>query len=87
MEDNTGKKVQVKRNTKNWIFLEIEIGDCFVAFDDEEQCVDKCADVDNVLQDVIASLHTGDNSESDDDDIQCQPVTNAQVRKSLSLLH
>ena len=61
-------------------FLKIEVGDYFVALDDEEQCVNECADVDNVLQDVIELLCVGEDSECDNDDIQCQPVTNAEVR-------
>ena len=40
-----------------------------------------------MLKDVIASLCVDDNSESDDDYIQCQPVINAVVEKILSLLH
>ena len=54
---------------------------------DDKQCVNECTDVDDVLQDIIASPHVGDDSESDDDDIQCQPVTNTEMRKSLSVLH
>ena len=75
MEKNASEEEQLESH-----FLEIKVG--FVVLDDEEQCVNECTDVDNVLQDVIASLCEGGN-----DNIQCHLATNAEVRKSLSLLH
>ena len=68
-------------------FSENKGGDSFVTLHDEKQCVDECTDIGNALQDVIVSFDVGGNSESDNDDIWCQEVTNAEVRKSMSLLH
>ena len=45
-------------------------GNCFVPLNGKKQRVDKCPDVDDVLQNVIESLCASDDSESDDSDIQ-----------------
>ena len=87
MEDDIVEESANEEEQLESDFSEIEVGDCFVALDNEKQCVDKCMDVDNVLQDVIASLCEGDNSGSENDNIQCQLVANAEVIKSSSLLH
>ena len=93
MEDDIVEESASKEEQLESSFSEMKDGDCFVAFDDEEPCVDEWPDVDDMLQDVIASLRVGSivlhlfvDLESDDDDIQCQRVTNVEVRKSLSLL-
>ena len=59
MKDNTVEKNASEEEQLKSHFLEIKVG--FVVLDDEEQCVNECTDVDNVLQDVIASLCEGDN--------------------------
>ena len=49
MEDDAVEESVSKEEQLQSDFSKIEVSDCFIALDDEEQCVGKCADVDNVL--------------------------------------
>ena len=75
MEESASEEEQLESDC-----LEIEVGDCFVALDDEH-CVNECADVDDVLQNVIISLWAMTIQKVSIYDIQCQLMTNTEVCK------
>ena len=70
MEDNIVEESARGEEQLLLDFSEIKSCDFFVALDDEEQSDVECADVDDVLQNVIASLRAS-NDAAKDDDIQC----------------
>ena len=57
VEESASKEEQLESD-----LLKMELGDCFVALNDEEKCVDECTDVDDGLQiflhySVLVTIH------------------------------